>query len=62
MKKISLIFKFKTEKTSKKRFQESYDKLDDFPKEIKAFIKNLSKYFDKAIQYQKTLKSQTEII
>lgn len=51
VKKISLIFKSKTEKTARKRFQELYDKLDDLPKEIKSFIKNLSKYLDKAIQH-----------
>ena len=51
MKKRGLIFKSKTEKTARKRFQELYDKLDDLPKEIKAFIKNLSKYLDKAIQH-----------
>ena len=51
MKKISLIFKSKTEKTARKRFQELYDKLDDLPKEIKSFIKNLSKYLNKAIQH-----------
>ena len=51
VKKISLIFKSKTEKTARKRFQELYDKLDDLPKPIKAFIKNLSKYLDKAIQH-----------
>ena len=51
VKKISLIFKFKTEKTAIKRFQELYDKFDDLPKEIKSLIKNLSKYLDKAIQH-----------
>ena len=51
VKKISLIFKSKTEKTARKRFQELYDKLDDLPKEIKSFIKNLFKYLDKAIQH-----------
>ena len=51
VKKISLIFKSKSEKTARERFQELYDKLDDLPKEIKAFIKNLSKYLDKAIQH-----------
>ena len=51
VKKISLIFKSKTEKTTRKRFQELYIKLDDLPKEIKAFIKNLSKYLDKSIQH-----------
>ena len=51
VKKISLIFKSKTEKTARKRFQTLYDNLDDLPKEIKAFIKNLSKYIDKAIQH-----------
>ena len=51
VKKISLIFKSKSEKTARKRFQELYDKLDDLPKDIKAFIKNLSKYLDKAIQH-----------
>ena len=51
VKKISLIFKSKTEKTARKRFQKLYDKLEDLPKEIKAFIKNLSKYLDKAIQH-----------
>lgn len=51
MKKISLIFKSKTEKTARKRFQKLYDKLEDLPKEIKSFIKNLSKYLDKAIQH-----------
>ncbi len=51
MKKISLIFKSKTEKTARKRFQKLYDKLDNLPKEIKSFIKNLSKYLDKAIQH-----------
>ena len=51
VKKISLIFKSKTEKTARKRFNELYEKLDEFPKEIKSFIKNLSKYIDKAIQH-----------
>ena len=51
VKKISLIFKSKTEKTARKRFQKLYDKLEDLPKEIKSFIKNLSKYLDKAIQH-----------
>ena len=51
MKKTSLIFKSTTEKTARKRFQELYNKLDDLPKEIKSFIKNLSKYLDKAIQH-----------
>ena len=39
VKKISLIFKSKTEKTARKRFQELCDKLDNLPKEIKSFIK-----------------------
>ena len=51
VKKISLIFKSKTEKTARKRFQKLYDKLEDLPKEIKSFIKNLSKYLDKTIQH-----------
>lgn len=51
MKKISLIFKSKTEKTARKRFNELYEKLEELPKEIKAFLKNLSKYLDKAIQH-----------
>ena len=51
VKKVSLIFKSKTEKTARKRFQELYNQLDDLPKDIKAFIKNLSKYLDKAIQH-----------
>ena len=51
VKKISLIFKSKTEKTARKRFQKLRDKLEDLPKEIKSFIKNLSKYLDKAIQH-----------
>ena len=49
--KISLIFKSKTEKTARKRFQKLYDKLDDLPKEIKEFLENLSKYLDRAIQH-----------
>ena len=51
VKKISLIFKSKTEKTARKRFKRLYDKLEDLPKDIKSFIKNLSKYLDKAIQH-----------
>ena len=51
VKKISLIFKSKTEKTARKRFNELYEKLEELPKEIKAFLKNLSKYLDKAIQH-----------
>ena len=51
VKKISLIFKSKTEKTARKRFNELYEKLKELPKEIQAFIKNLSKYLDKAIQH-----------
>ena len=51
VKKISLIFKSKTEKTARKRFNALNEKLDELPKEIKAFIKNLSKYLDKAIQH-----------
>ena len=51
VKKISLIFKSKTEKTARKRFNELYEKLEELPEEIKAFLKNLSKYLDKAIQH-----------
>ena len=51
MKKISLIFKSKTEKTARKRFNKLYSQLKKLPEEIKEFIKKLSKYFDKAIQH-----------
>ena len=51
VKKISLIFKSKTEKTARKRFNELYEKMYELPKEIKSFIKNLSNYLDKAIQH-----------
>lgn len=36
VKKIILIFKSKTEKTSKNRFRELYDKLDDIQEEIES--------------------------
>lgn len=51
VKKISLIFKSKTEKTARKRFNDLYGKLDELPDEIRKFMKNLSKYIDKAIQH-----------
>jgi len=51
VKKISLIFKSKTEKTARKRFQKLYDKLEELPEEIQSFIEKLSKYIDKAIQH-----------
>ena len=51
VKKISLIFKSKTEMTARRRFMRLYEKLEELPKEIKGFIKNLSKYLDKAIQH-----------
>ena len=47
----SLIFKSKTEKTARKRFNEIYNQLEKLPEEIKEFMKHLSKYFDKAIQH-----------
>ena len=51
VKKISLIFKSKTEKTARKRFNELYSQLEKLPEEIREFMKKLSKYFDKAIQH-----------
>ena len=51
VKKISLIFKSKTEKTARKRFQKLYEKINELPKEIKEFIESLSKYLDRAIQH-----------
>ena len=51
VKKISLIFKSKTEKTARKRFNKLYSQLEKLPEEIKEFMKKLSKYFDKAIQH-----------
>ena len=51
VKKISLIFKSKTEKTARKKFQKLYEKINELPKEIKEFIKSLSKYLDRAIQH-----------
>ena len=51
VKKISLIFKSKTEKTARKRFNKLYSQLKKLPKEIKEFLENLAKYFDKSIQH-----------
>ena len=51
VKKISLIFKSKTEKTARKRFNKLYSQLEKLPEEIKEFMKKLSKYFNKAIQH-----------
>lgn len=51
VKKISLIFKSKTEKTARKRFNKLYSQLEKLLEEIKEFMKKLSKYFDKSIQH-----------
>lgn len=51
VKKISIIFKSKTYKTAKKRFFKFYQKLEELPEEIQKYLKNLSKYLEKAIQH-----------
>ncbi|WP_409199326.1 hypothetical protein [Methanobrevibacter sp. DSM 116169] len=51
VKKISLIFKSKTIKTAKKRFQELQNKKDELPKVISSFIKKLSKNIEKTLQH-----------
>jgi DNA repair exonuclease SbcCD ATPase subunit len=49
--KISLIFKSKTQKTAKKRFQKLKDKIKELPEEIASFIEKLSKDIDNTLNH-----------
>ncbi|MBR0058001.1 MAG: hypothetical protein IJP99_01515 [Methanobrevibacter sp.] len=51
VKKISLIFKSKTYKTAKNRFQRLYDKINELPEEIQKYLKRLEKYLEKTLQH-----------
>jgi len=49
--KISLMFKSKTKETAMKRFQKLNDQIDEKPKEIASFIKNLAKDIDSTLNH-----------
>ena len=51
VKKISLIFKSKSYKTAKNRFQRLYSKINELPEEIQKYLKRLEKYLDKTLQH-----------
>ena len=51
IKEISSIFKTKNYTTAKNKFKRLYDRIEELPEEFQKYLKNLSKYLEKALQH-----------